>query len=617
MEFAVFPRVTVFAKLGRLPDPIEEEFHLQCLTCHVERSLRLQLQRSGDGANKFGFFGKSLHSLSHHYSFTPTPTDPALLHRVLERSRVSSDFRTATKAHAKVVVLGYATYPSLVASLISTYAHFHQPHIALHVFSNVFRLFNMNLVIESLMKGGHCDIAKRVFGKMPVRDVVTWNTMIGGYVKNLRFFDGLSFFRRMLSANVEPDGFTFASVITACARLGALCNAKWVHGLMVEKRVELNYILSAALVDMYAKCGRIDVSKQVFEDVARDHVSVWNAMIKGLAIHGLALDATVVFSRMEMEHVLPDAVTFIGILTACSHCGLVEEGHKYFDMMQNRFWIQPQLEHYGTMVDLLGRAGLLEEAYAMIKVMPVEPDVVIWRALLSACRTHRKKELGEVAIANISRLESGDFVMLSNMYCSLKNWDSAERVRQMMKMGGVRKNCGKSWIELGDSIHRFNAADQSHAEKEAIYRVLEGLIQRAKLEGFIPLTDLVLMDVSEEEKEENLAFHSEKLALAYGVLKSSPVTKIMISKNLRICQDCHNWIKIVSKILNREIIVRDRIRFHQFEGGFCSCGDYCQKSTRRTPNGCYCKFAMNEEGHKVAVPGRKKEKGISTICYSC
>lgn len=173
-----------------------------------------------------------------------------------------------------------------------------------------------------------------------------------------------------------------------------LGNAKWVHGLMVEKKVELNYILSAALIDMYAKCGRIDVSRQVFEEVARDHVSVWNAMISGLAIHGLAMDATLVFSRMEMEHVLPDSITFIGILTACSHCGLVEEGRKYFGMMQNRFMIQPQLEHYGTMVDLLGRAGLMED--------------VIWRALLSACRIHRKKELGEVAIANISRLESGD-----------------------------------------------------------------------------------------------------------------------------------------------------------------------------------------------------------------
>ncbi|MED6144950.1 hypothetical protein PIB30_020245 [Stylosanthes scabra] len=486
---------------------------------------------------------------SHHHSLT----DHRVLYRVLEQCRISRDSKTAAKTHARVVVLGYATYPSLVSSLISTYANCRQPqianHVVHHVFAHVSNLFNMNLILERLMKVGQCDVAKKVFVKMPVRDIVSWNTVIGGYVKNSRVVDALSVFRVMLNAKVEPDGFTFASVVTACARLGALANAKWVHALMVEKRIELNYILSAALIDMYAKCGRIDVSKCVFEDA-------------------------VLFSRMEMENVLPDSVTFIGILIACSHCGLVEEGRKYFDMMQNQFLILPQLEHYGTMVDLLGRSGLLDDAYDMIKAMPIEPDVVIWRALLSACRNHRKKELGEVAIANISRLESGDFVLLSNMYCSLRNWDGAERVRQMMKKGGVHKKHGKSWIELGGSIHQFKAADHLHAEMKAIYRVLEGLNQRAKLEGFAPMTELVLMDVSEEEKEENLNFHSEKLALAYAVLKSSPGTKIRIFKNLRICQDCHNWIKIVSRILNREIIVRDRIRFHQFEGGFCSCRDY-------------------------------------------
>ncbi|XP_019439287.1 PREDICTED: pentatricopeptide repeat-containing protein At5g50990 [Lupinus angustifolius] len=519
-----------------------------------------------------------IHSLSSSPSHHSSLTDHRVLHRVLQRCKVSMDFKTVGKTHARIIVLGYVAYPSLVASLISTYARcqkFHISHQVLrYIISHVSVLFKMNIIIENLVKVGECDIAKKLFDKMSVRDVVTWNTLIGGYVKNSRFLDALRIFKGMLNAKVEPDGFTFASVITGCARLGALGNAKWVHALMAEKRIELNYILSAALIDMYAKCGRIDVSKQVFKDVKRDHVSVWNAMINGLASHGLALDATVVFSRMELENVLPDYVTFIGILAACSHAGLVEEGRKYFDMMHNRFLIQPQLEHYGTMVDLLGRSGLLEDAYAMIKAMPMEPDVVIWRALLSACRTHRKKELGEIAIAKISHAESGDFVLLSNMYCSLNNWSSAERVRQMMKKGGVHKKRGKSWIELGDSIHQFKAADQSHAEMKAIYRVLEGLIQRAKLEGFTPLTDLVLMDVSEEEKEENLSFHSEKLALAYGVLKSSPGTKIRIFKNLRICQDCHNWMKILSTILQREIIVRDRIRFHQFEGGFCSCGDY-------------------------------------------
>uniref|UniRef100_A0A2P2QLN7 Pentatricopeptide repeat-containing protein n=1 Tax=Rhizophora mucronata TaxID=61149 RepID=A0A2P2QLN7_RHIMU len=325
---------------------------------------------------------------------------------------------------------------------------------------------------------------------------------------------------------------------------------------------------------MYAKCGKIQNAKEVFDTVQHSDVSVWNSMINGLAVHGLPLDAMEVFSKMEGENVLPDSVTFLCLLTAFSHCGLVKEGRQYFDLMQNHYLLQPELVHYGAMVDLLGRAGLLEEAYAMIRSMPMKPDVIIWRALLSACRTHQNPELGEVAIANISSLRSGDYVLLSNMYCSQKRWNNAQVVREMMKQNGIHKVQGKSWFEWAGVIHQFNVGDRSHPETEAIYRVLERLIPRTKLEGFVPMTELVMVDVSEEEKEGNLYHHSEKLALAYAILKTSPATEIRISKNLRICSDCHNWIKIVSRLLSRVIIVRDHIRFHRFEGGLCSCGDY-------------------------------------------
>ena len=303
-----------------------------------------------------------------------------------------------------------------------------------------FDLITANLIIASLMKVGELDLAKRVFRKMPSRDVVTWNSMIGGCVRNERFEEALRLFQKMLNSNIEPDGFTFASVITVCARLGSSHHAELVHGLMSEKKIQLNFILSSALIDMYSKCGRIKAAKEVFNNVHHDDISVWNSMINGLAIHGLASDAIGVFSQMEMECISPDSITFIGILTACSHCGLVEQGRWYFDLMRRHYSIQPQLEHYGTMVDLLGRAGLVEEAYAM----PMEPDIVIWRVLLSSCRNFKKLELGEVAVAKISHLTSGDYILLSHMYCSLNKWDSSERVREMMKRGGVRKNRGKS-----------------------------------------------------------------------------------------------------------------------------------------------------------------------------
>ncbi|XP_050226119.1 pentatricopeptide repeat-containing protein At5g50990 [Mercurialis annua] len=501
-----------------------------------------------------------------------------LFNHLIEACKSSSNLKSATITHARVIRLGYGTHPSLAASLILTYVksdHFNLACLLINqVFSWTVNLTSLNSVIDILMRAGEYEIAHKVFDKMPDLDVITWNSMIGGYVKNARFEEALRFFRVMLRENVEPDKFTFASVITACARLGAVDNARWVHELMVRKGIELNSILSSALIDMYSKCGRIEFAKGIFNSVMRGDVSVWNSMINGLAVHGLALDAISVFLRMEVENVVPDCITFLGVLTACSHCGLIEEGRKYFDLMKRSSSIRPELEHYGAMVDLLSRAGLLEEAYAVIKGMPMEPDVVIWRALLSGSRTFKMPGLGEVAIANISRRKSGDYVLLSNMYCSQERWDSAQGVREMMQRNKVRKVQGKSWFECDGVVHHFKSGDRSHPETESVYKILEGLIQRTKMEGFVHTTELVTMDVSEEEKERNLHYHSEKLALAYAIFKTSPGTEIMISKNLRICNDCHNWIKMVSEILSRVIIVRDRIRFHRFEGGSCSCGDY-------------------------------------------
>ncbi|XP_050376251.1 pentatricopeptide repeat-containing protein At5g50990 [Argentina anserina] len=509
---------------------------------------------------------------------TPRDKEQQNLHRILKSCKRYLDSASAIQTHARIITRGYDTYPSLLASLVAVYNRCGCLNLATqlvdHIISCAYVVNFFNLVIESLMRSGECDIAKRVFRKCPNPDLVTWNTVIGGCVRNERFQEALGMFRKLLSSDLEPDGFTFSSVITACARLGALHNAQRVHCVMVEKRIELNFILRAALIDMYSKCGRVQTAREIFGAFRRNDVSVWNAMINGLAIHGLALEAIEIFAKMEMENVLPDSITFVALLKACGHCNLVEEGRRYFDLMSSRYSMQPEIEHYGAMVDLLGRAGLLEEAYATIKAMAVEPDVVIWRALLSACRTHRNPELGEVAIANISCPKSGDYVLLSNTYCSMKRWENAERVREMMKKQRVRKNQGKSWLELDGVIHLFRADDQTHPEIKSVYSVLEALILRTKSEGFMPVTELVLMDISEEEKEGNLNFHSEKLALAFAILKTSPGTEIRISKNLRICHDCHCWMKMVSRILNRDIIVRDRIRFHHFEGGMCSCGDY-------------------------------------------
>lgn len=505
-------------------------------------------------------------------------SDDQILFCILESCKLPSSSRTAATVHSKILKQGYDMRPLLLSRLFKAYAACDKLELAHQLLSEICsfssNVNSANLLIDSFVKVGEIDTAKKVFNLLPARDVVTWNLIIGGCVKSGLFVEAICMLKEMLGTDIEPDGFTFASVVTACSKLGALNHGKWVHALMMEKKIELNYILSSALVDLYSRCGRIETAKSIFDAADKTDVSIWNSMINGLAMHGLAADAVSVFSAMEGGNIKPDPVTFIGIITACSHCGLVQQGRKYFDLMKKDFSIQPQLEHYGAMVDLFGRAGLLEEANTMISEMPMEPDVVIWRTLLSACRTHKNSEMGELAVGKMKHLSSGDYVLLSNIYCSTKEWDNAETVRHTMNKKRVHKSIGKSWVELHGAIHHFKAGDRSHPDTEPIYRVLEALSRRSRMEGYVPAPDLVLMDISEEEKEENLNYHSEKLALAFAILKSSPGTEISISKNLRTCLDCHCWIKIVSKVLHRVITVRDRIRFHRFERGSCSCRDY-------------------------------------------
>ncbi|KAJ0243061.1 Pentatricopeptide repeat-containing protein [Hirschfeldia incana] len=500
-----------------------------------------------------------------------------LLKQVVESCKSPTNSKCVLQAHAHIFKLGYGTHPTLLASIVTSYRRCNLSHIARRLLtwflSSSPNVSNTNLIIESLMINGESGLANKVLRKASDRNVITWNLMIGGYVRNAQYEEALRTLKDMISfSDIKPNKFTFASGLAACARLGDLHHAKWVHSLMSGVEFNNNPILCTALVDVYAKCGDIETSKEVFYGVQRDDVSVWNAMITGFATHGLAKEAIRVFS--EMKHVSPDSITFLGMLTACSHCGLLEEGKRYFDMMSERYSIEPKLEHYGAMVDLLGRAGKVKEAYELIESMPVEPDLVIWRSLLSSSRTYKNPEVAETAIRNLSKARSGDYVLLSNIYSSTKKWESAQKVRELMKQKGIRKAKGKSWVELGGVIHRFKAGDTSHRETKDIYKLLEELMQRTKSRGFVPDTGLVLMDVSEEEKEENLNYHSEKLALAYGILKSSPGSEVRIQKNIRMCSDCHNWVKSVAKLLNRVIIIRDRIRFHRFEDGLCSCKDY-------------------------------------------
>ncbi|XP_068644839.1 pentatricopeptide repeat-containing protein At5g50990 [Aristolochia californica] len=504
--------------------------------------------------------------------------DRRMFSYVLEACKITSHLKIASETHAKVMKSGLQLDRHLSSSLVTVYVAGDFLNEARQLFEETPDLGSVplygNLLIMGYLRTGDYESSLHIFKRMPHRDKVSWNSIIAGSVKSRRFREAISLFRRMLKSGTRPNGFTYSSILSACARIGGLSCGEWVHNMMVEEGINLNFILASALIDMYSKCGRIKTAVEIFNVVKREDVSVWNSMITGFAIHGFGFDALKIFSQMKQENVTPDSITFVGILVACSHCGMVEEGRQFFYTMKHCHKIEPLLEHYGVMVDLLSRAGFLEEAYRMIKEMPMDPDIVIWRALLSACRTYEDSRLGEIVIDHMVELNSGDYVLLSNIYSSTRKWSCAERIRVLMRKSRVRKSSGLSWVEINGILHQFKAGDQSHPQSEAIYRVLDGLVKRIKVEGFVSSTELVLMDVSEEEKEVNLNYHSEKLALSFMVLKTGPGTEIRISKNLRICHDCHNFMKIVSRVLCRPIIVRDRLRFHHFEGGSCSCKDY-------------------------------------------
>lgn len=273
----------------------------------------------------------------------------------------------------------------------------------------------------------------------------------------------------------------------------------------------------------------------------------------------------------------PDHVAFLSVLSACSHGGLIVEGWECFNSMSRDFQVTPRPEHYACMVDLLGRAGRLNEARDFIERMPTRPDAGVWGALLGACRIHLNVELAEVAAKYLFELDAdnpGRYVLLSNIYSSSGKRNDADRVRALMKQRGVRKIAGHTIIEIENKVYTFVAGDQSNPQTNLIYTELEKMINRIREVGYVPDLNFVLHDVEEEMKEKMLNVHSEKLAIVFGLLNTRPDSVIRIKKNLRVCGDCHTATKFISKVTEREIIVRDAHRFHHFKEGACSCGDY-------------------------------------------
>ncbi|KAL6011739.1 Pentatricopeptide repeat-containing protein, mitochondrial [Asimina triloba] len=435
-----------------------------------------------------------------------------------------------------------------------------------------------NTLMDAYAKCGELSTARKVFNGMRVRDVVTWNSMIALYAQNGLSAEALDLFSRMLKdRNVSYNAVTLSAVLLACAHSGAMQLGKCIHNQVIRMGLEENVFVATSVVDMYCKCGRVSMARRAFDRMDEKNIRSWSAMIAGYGMHGQGKEALQVFSEMQKDGVPPNYITFVSVLAACSHAGLVEEGRYWLNAMCRNFGIEPGVEHYGCMVDLLGRAGHLDEAYHLIKGMKVTPDFIVWGALLGACRIHKNVHLGEIAARKLFLLDPkncGYYVLLSNIYADAGRWDDVQRLRVLMKNRGLVKPPGYSLAELKGKIHVFLVGDRVHPQHEEIYAYLELLSVKMQEAGYVPDTTSVLHDVDEEEKVTILRVHSEKLAVAFGIINTLPGTTIHVIKNLRVCGDCHNAIKLIAKIVDREIIVRDSHRFHHFRDGFCSCGDY-------------------------------------------
>lgn len=426
-------------------------------------------------------------------------------------------------------------------------------------------------------KCGSIGEARHIFDKSLDRDVVSWTAMIDRYFEDGWREEGLKLFAELLRSGIRPNEFTFAGVLNACTNQLAEYLGKQVHGHMIRIGFDLLSFAASALVHMYSKCGNIEIADRVFKRIPQPDLVSWTSLINGYAQNGQPHKALQLFDLLLKSGNQPDHVTFVGVLSACTHAGLVDRGLEYFHSIKEKHGLTYTADHYACVIDLLGRSGRFREAEDIIDNMPVKPDKYLWASLLGGCRIHGNVELAIRAAEALFQLEPENpvtYVTLANIYATAGKWHEVARIRKVMDSRGVIKKPGLSWTEIKRKVHTFLVGDASHPNSREIYDKLAELLKKMKEEGYVPETDYVLHDVEEEQKEQNLSYHSEKLAVAFGIISTPPGTSIKVFKNLRTCVDCHTSFKLISKIVEREIIVRDSSRFHCFKEGSCSCKDY-------------------------------------------
>lgn len=372
-------------------------------------------------------------------------------------------------------------------ALMDLYAKCGELDLAVKVFNKMLDrdCISWNTMITGHASNGQLDRACRFFNEAPRRDLVSWNSLLAGYAQAGDLKLAIKLSQRMLVESVRPDRVTAVALVCTAAETGVLSHGRCIHGWVHKGYGALDAFLGSALIDMYSKCGSVERSLVIFNRVSKKDVTLWTAMITGLAFHGNGAKAMELFVKMEEEGLMPNKVTLVAALTACSHAGLVDQGTEIFKSMKQRYDVEPGEEHYGCMVDLFARAGQLKEALHVVESMPMNPTRSIWGAILSASKAHANLEVAEHALTELLKLEpeeGGGYVLLSNAYAARGMWSSSDRVREMMERKGVKKTGGCSTLLVDGVVHEFISSDKRHRFWPEIYGALNYLHKMMKID---------------------------------------------------------------------------------------------------------------------------------------
>lgn len=441
-------------------------------------------------------------------------------------------------------------------------------------------LVTWNSLVSGYSVWGHTKKAAALINQIKslglTPNVVSWTALISGCSKKGIHTSSLEFFTQMQKEGIKPNSVTISGVLQACAGLSLLQTGEEIHCHSIRKGFVNDVSVATALIGMYSRSGSLKSAHNVFRKINHKTLASWNCMIMGYALYGLGREALLLFDDMCELGIQPDAITFTALLSSCKNSGLIEEGWKLFDSMNRDHKITPTVEHYSCMVDLLGRAGYLDEAWDFIQTMPVEPDAAIWGALLGSSRIQKNMGLAEVAADKLFKLEPhnyANYAVMMNLYRSSKRWKEMHRIGSLARSVGVKGRDGWSWTQIGGRIHVFSEEGNPHPSEGKIYFELYQLVSEMKELGYVPDVESVPQDIDEKEKEKVLMSHPEKLAITFGLMKIRNSRPIRVVMNKRVCKDCHTAAKCITVVKECQIVLKDGGRVHHFREGRCSCNE--------------------------------------------